>query len=133
MQEYLDGLVDHLALEVLALAIFPARILLIRAEKEGLSRLILVIVDDLGYVFFRDYDSPVGVGGLHYVCLNNNVIGNILEVSVEHTEVFGLQIYSQGVIQVGIVPVLVHVVCIISMDCAILEADLEVVMTKGGR
>ena len=95
LQVCLVGLIEHLGLVVVAFVIFPVRRLFIPIVEEGLKCLILVIVDDPGVVGFREYDFPVGVGGLHCGCLNNKIIGSILKVGVNHAEVRSIQIYSQ--------------------------------------
>jgi len=103
LQEHLIGLIEHLFLPVVAFAISPARRLLIPIVVVELIRLILVIIDDLGVVGSREFDSPVGVGGLHCGCLNYKIIGSILEVGVNDAEVIGLQVHCQCVIGIGIV------------------------------
>ena len=103
MQEIQSSLIKHLALKVGALFVQPASQLIIRDVEEGFSRLILIIVDDLSVVGFGYHNSPIGIGGLHCSGLDHNVIGSILEVSVDHAEVCCLQIHCQGVISIGIV------------------------------
>jgi hypothetical protein len=90
----LVGLIEHLGLGVVAFLIFPDRLLFIPIVEEGLKCLILVIVDDLGVVGFREYDFSVGVGGLYCGCLNNKIIGSILKIGVNHAEVSSLQVYG---------------------------------------
>ena len=99
----MEGLIEQLVLPVVAFAIWPACILLIEIVVEVLIRLILVIVDDLGVVGLREYDSSVRIGGLHCFCLNNKIIGSILEVGVNDAEVRGIQVYCHCVIGIGIV------------------------------
>jgi hypothetical protein len=123
IQVFLEGLIEHLVLPVVAFAIWPARRLLIPIVVEGLNRLILVIVNDLGVVGFREYDSPVWIGGLHCFCLNNKIIGSILEVGVNYAEVRGIQVYCHCVIGIGIViasipaPLVIGVVAVNIWGC----------------
>jgi hypothetical protein len=104
LQVYLVGLVEPLVLLVLAFCICPDRHLNIPSVQKGFSRLIFVIVDYLGVVFFRDDDSAVGVVGLNGSRLNDNIFGSILEVGVYHPEACSLQIHCHGVIFKGIAP-----------------------------
>jgi hypothetical protein len=99
----MDGIVEHFVLREAAFLIFPVRPFLIPTGVHIFIRPILVIVEDSGLeVSFCDYDSPVGVGGLHCGRLNNHVSRGIPEVGEYHAELFSLQIYSQCVIGIGI-------------------------------